>query len=169
MSAGKLDGAATELRKALDMDSANAGAHYALGKVWDRQRDAPAAMREWRRALEIDPQNADIHDALGDALLAQGRRAEALTEWRTAIELRPNDVATLERAAWLLATSPNASVRNGAKRCRWRRGRCSTQFGRTRAYSIPWRRHTRKKAISNMPGPWSGRRWLHKGSKVSRN
>jgi tetratricopeptide (TPR) repeat protein len=114
-NAGKLDEAAAELRRALDIDTGNARAHYALGRVLDRQGDVAAAMREWRRALEIDPQNADIHDCLGDALLAQGRRAEALAEWRAAIELRPNGVATLEKAAWLLATSPDASLRNGGE------------------------------------------------------
>jgi tetratricopeptide (TPR) repeat protein len=111
--AGKPDEAVVELRKALNADAGNAPAHYALGQALDRQGDAQAAVCEYRRALEIDPQNADVHLSLGDALLAQGRTAEALAEWRAAIESRPNDAETLEKAAWVLATSPDAAVRNG--------------------------------------------------------
>jgi tetratricopeptide (TPR) repeat protein len=111
--AGKPDRAVLELHKALDADGANGPAHYALGQALDRQGDAQAAIREYRRALEIDPQNADVHASLGDTLLAQGRTAEALAEWRAVIEVRPNDAETLEKAAWVLATSPDAAVRNG--------------------------------------------------------
>lgn len=112
-SAGRLEQATVELRNALDADGGNAPAHYALGLVLNRQGDVPSAVREWRRALEIDPQNADVHASLGDALHAQGLPAESLAEWRAAIELRPNDVAMLERASWVLSTSPDAAVRNG--------------------------------------------------------
>jgi len=45
----------------------------------------------------------------------QGRRAKALAEWRAAVELRPNGVTTLERAAWLLATSQDGSLHNGGE------------------------------------------------------
>jgi tetratricopeptide (TPR) repeat protein len=112
-NSGKLDEALAELRKTLAADAGYAPAHYTLGVVLNRQGDAPGAIREWRRALELDPQNVEAHGSLGDALYAQGRTAEALAEWRNVIELRPNDAETLRRAAWVLATSPDAAIRNG--------------------------------------------------------
>jgi tetratricopeptide (TPR) repeat protein len=72
-------------------------------------------MAEWRSAIEIDPKYAEAHDSLGDALDAQGRTAEALAHWRAAIELEPNDAQALRRAAWALATSPDAAIRNGTE------------------------------------------------------
>src|ERR1035438_2103158 len=41
--------------------------------------------------------------------------AEALEHWRGSIQLQPNDAPTLRRAAWVLATSPYAAIRNGGE------------------------------------------------------
>ena len=110
---GRLDEALAQLRLALDTDAGYAPAHYTLGLVLSRRGDAPGAIREWQRAVELDPRNVEVYASLGDALYAQGRTAEALAQWRETIELRPSDAATLRRAAWVLATSPDAAIRNG--------------------------------------------------------
>ena len=110
---GKLDEATVELHKAIESDARYAPAHYELGLVLSQRGDVQGAMAEWRSAIEIDPKYAEAHDSLGDALDAQGRTAEALAHWRAAIELEPNDAQALRRAAWVLATSPDATIRNG--------------------------------------------------------
>ena len=43
------------------------------------------------------------------------RNAVALKQWNLAIDLHPGDVRLLSSMAWLLATAPEASLRNGAK------------------------------------------------------
>jgi tetratricopeptide (TPR) repeat protein len=112
---GRRDEALVELRKAIELDARNAPAHYQLGLLLNQRGDTEGTAAEWRSALEIDPKYAEAHDSLGDALYAQGRTAEALAQWRDAIELRPNDARALQRAAWALATSPDAAARNGAE------------------------------------------------------
>jgi tetratricopeptide (TPR) repeat protein len=112
---GRLDEALRELRQALELDPRYAPAHYNMGLVLSRRGDAEGAIREWRSALELDPKYAEAHHSLGDALSAQGRTAEALAHWRDAVQLQPNDLAALGRAAWVLATSPDASIRNGGE------------------------------------------------------
>jgi tetratricopeptide (TPR) repeat protein len=112
---GRLDEALVQLRNVLESDAGYAPAHYNLGLVLSRRGDVPGAMREWRRALELDPKYADAHESLGDALSAQGSTAEALAHWRDGIRLQPNDAAALRRAAWVLATSPDATIRNGGE------------------------------------------------------
>jgi tetratricopeptide (TPR) repeat protein len=106
---GKLDGALAELRAALDLDPRYAPAYYNLGLVLDKKGDADQAMRQWQKALEIDPRYEQAHDSLGDALYARGNIVEALAHWREGT----NDAAVLLRAAWILATYPDASVRDG--------------------------------------------------------
>jgi tetratricopeptide (TPR) repeat protein len=112
---GKLDEALIELRRAISLDARYAPAHYELGLVLSQRGDAQGAVAEWRRALEIDPKYAEAHDSLGETLDAQGRTAEALDHWRAAIDLEPNDAQALRRAAWDLATSPDAAIRNGGE------------------------------------------------------
>ena len=48
-------------------------------------------------------------------LYAQGRTAEALAHWRDGLQLQPNDPPALRRVAWVLATSPDAAIRDGAE------------------------------------------------------
>jgi tetratricopeptide (TPR) repeat protein len=110
---GRLDEAMVELRQAISLDARYAPAHYELGLVLSRRGDAQGAIAEWRSALELDPKYAEARDSLGDALDAQGVTAQALANWREAIELRPNDAEALRRAAWALATSSDAAIRNG--------------------------------------------------------
>ncbi len=116
---GKLDEARTELQKAIECDANYAPAHYQMGLVLSQRGDMQGAIGEWRSVLELDPKYAEAHDSLGDALDAQGRTAEALAQWRDAIELEPNDAQALRRAAWVLATSPDAGIRNGADALRF--------------------------------------------------
>jgi len=111
---GRMDEAVAELRQAIASDAYYAPPHYQLGLLLSRRGDAQGAIAEWRSALAIDPKSAEAHDSLGDALDAQGQTAEALAQWRAAIDLEPNDAPALRRAAWALATSPDAAIRNGA-------------------------------------------------------
>jgi tetratricopeptide (TPR) repeat protein len=112
---GRLDEALVQLRQALASDAAYAPAHYNLGLVLSRRGDAQGAIREWRSALSLDPKYAEAHVSLGDALYAQGLTAEALAHWRDGLGLEPNDPPALRRVAWVLATSPDAAIRDGAE------------------------------------------------------
>jgi tetratricopeptide (TPR) repeat protein len=112
---GRLDEALVQLRQALASDPAYAPAHYNLGLVLSQRGDAQGAIREWRSAIDLDPKYAEAHVSLGDALSAQGRTAEALAHWRAGLELQPNDAKALRRMAWVLATSPDAALRDGAE------------------------------------------------------
>ena len=112
---GRLDEAAVQLHQALASDAAYAPAHYNLGLVLNRQGNKQGAIREWRSALSLDPKYAEAHISLGDELDAQGLTAEALAHWRDGLQLQPNDPPALRRVAWVLATSPDAAIRDGAE------------------------------------------------------
>jgi tetratricopeptide (TPR) repeat protein len=104
-----------ELRKALELDPHYAPAHYQLGLLAAQRGEAEEAIREWRQALAIDPNDAPAHDSLANALYARGQAAEALAHWREAIRLQAGNAPALQRAAWALATCPDASLRNGSE------------------------------------------------------
>jgi tetratricopeptide (TPR) repeat protein len=112
---GRLDEALVQLRQAVASDAAFAPAHYNLGLVLSRRGDAEGAVREWRSALSLDPNYSEAHVSLGDALNIQGRTAEALAHWRDGLQLQSNDPPALRRVAWVLATSPDAAIRDGVE------------------------------------------------------
>jgi TolB-like protein/Tfp pilus assembly protein PilF len=75
---------------AIDLDSSQAAAHYALGMVqFNYDWDWAAAAASLQHALDLDPSNADAHSAYGEFLTAQGRLPEALAEMQRARELDP--------------------------------------------------------------------------------
>jgi tetratricopeptide (TPR) repeat protein len=107
-----------KLRAALEADPTSAGSartHYDLGLVLSQRGDPQGAVEQWRKALALDPKYAEAHQSLGDTLYSQGRTAEALAHWREAIQLQPNNAFALERAAWVLATWHDATIRNGGE------------------------------------------------------
>jgi spermidine synthase len=72
----------------------------------------------FQKALETRPDFAEAHNNLGVALLQKGLVNEAITHFQRALEIRPDFADardSLDHAAWLLATSPEASLRNGPK------------------------------------------------------
>ena len=76
------------------------------------------AITHCQKALEIQPDYADAQINLGIALFKKGRVDEAIARFQKALEIspgNPNACYNLTHMAWVLATSPEASVRNGAK------------------------------------------------------
>ncbi len=112
---GDSGGAMAELRATLALNPQYSPAYYNLGLVLAKRGDTDGALAQWRRALEINPEYADVYNVLGDTLYARGTVAEALAQWREAIRLQPGDARRLRETAWVLATSPRASNRNGSE------------------------------------------------------
>jgi Flp pilus assembly protein TadD len=74
-----------------------------------------SAIQVCRSALLLRPSDADCHTTLAIALEEKGNGAEAIEHYQKALELAPSSIPTLTNLAWLLATSPDASLRNGLK------------------------------------------------------
>ena len=72
-------------------------------------------LRTFPSGAEINPDYAAARYNLSVATVERETMLAALERQRTAIHSRPNDVALLNDTAWLLATNPNASIRNGQK------------------------------------------------------
>jgi protein O-mannosyl-transferase len=73
------------------------------------------ARAHFEEALSIEPNFPDAHYNLGNLYLEIGEAPEALTHYQRALETMPDDIQALNNRAWILATWPNPSVRNGPK------------------------------------------------------
>jgi tetratricopeptide (TPR) repeat protein len=112
--AGRSSEAVSRLESILRLHPNSAAVHNTLGVALIWQRKTDEAIAHFNRALEINPGLIEAHQNLGDTLFSlQGKSAEALPHWREVLRAAPNQVPVLNRAAFVMATDPDASVRNG--------------------------------------------------------
>jgi protein O-mannosyl-transferase len=107
------DKALPYLQAAVRVNPSKVGCRSNLGTVYTYLGRLDEATAEFRHALEIDPDDAQARLNLGRALCRAGKTAEMLVEWREVIRLVPNSIGVRRSAARLLATYPDASLRNG--------------------------------------------------------
>jgi protein O-mannosyl-transferase len=115
---GQLDAAIAQFQKALEVQPDFPEAHNNLGNALLQKGQVDEAIAQFQKTLEIRPDAAPAHNDLGYALLQKGRVNEAIAHFQKALEIQPDFALAhdgLVRAAWVLVTSPQASVRNGAR------------------------------------------------------
>jgi tetratricopeptide (TPR) repeat protein len=105
----------SQFEKALALTPDSASLHTAFGMALLEHGRPDDAIPHFEKALSLAPADPRPRYDLGSTLRSQRKAAEALTQWRQALEAQPDLVQALDRAAWVMATSREASVRNGAK------------------------------------------------------
>ncbi len=118
METGAEREALAQFQAVLDRHPADARTHYNLGNALLQKGRLDEAITHFQAALATDPDLALAHNNLGRALLLSGRLDDALAHFQKAFQLQPDNAAAfnnLNQAAWILATSPNAALRNGTR------------------------------------------------------
>ena len=121
-AAGEFSTALSLLARSKDAPVAAAGeanrkqavrCHVRLGHALVLDGKPDEAIREYQAALEMEPGALERRDhfELVNLLAAQGRFAEAVARCRNV----PADPWLRNKLAWMLATLPDASIRNGAE------------------------------------------------------
>lgn len=111
----QLDPAIAEFQETLRLQPRHADAHNNLAIALRKKGRVQEAVEQWRQALAIQPANAELHHNLAVALLQQNQLGAAVAEWQETLRLQPNKIATQLSLAWILATSPAAEIRDGAR------------------------------------------------------
>jgi protein O-mannosyl-transferase len=116
LAAGRrLDEAITHYRRALALRPAYPEAHNNFGNALVRQRRFDEAIDHFQKALDAKPNYEKARINLANAVARREKALAALAERRKALRRRPDDLTLLNDTAWLLATDPNASLRNGTE------------------------------------------------------
>jgi len=109
----RVDEAIPHLARAVGANSNSAELHSDLGAALAQRGRLDEAIPEFERALQISPNMVRAQSHLGMAFVMKGRAAEGLAQWRKVLQEEPDNPRVLNDAAWLLATSPEGSLRNG--------------------------------------------------------
>ncbi len=110
---GQTNAALTHLQKSLEIDQQQASVHSSLGVALLEMGRPEESLAHLQTALRIDPEDGDAHYNLGNTLLQMGRANEAVAEYDHALKINPDDTEAMNNMAWVLATSPDASTRDG--------------------------------------------------------
>jgi len=112
---GQSDEAMVHYEEAIKLQPNYADAYYNRGNVLFAKGRIDEAIADWEKTLQIQPNDADAHTCLGNALLRQGSLKEAIAHYEKALALAPKDPHSRNNIAWVLATSSDASIRDGAR------------------------------------------------------
>jgi tetratricopeptide (TPR) repeat protein len=121
---GQVDEAIAQYQKALQINSDYAGACYNLGNALLQKGDIDEAIAQYQRALQINPDFADARYNLGKILCQEGRVGEAITHLQKTLQIKPDSPDVLNNLAWLLATSPDAHIRDGVQAVKYAERAC---------------------------------------------
>jgi len=112
---GRIDEAIAHYQKAITVHPDHFLARYSLGHALLEKGELDSAIQVCRSALLLRPWDADCQTTLAIALEEKGNPAEAIQHYQNALEFAPQSISTLTNLAWLLATSQDASLRDGPK------------------------------------------------------
>jgi tetratricopeptide (TPR) repeat protein len=112
---GQPDEAMVHYEQAIKLQPNYADAYYNRGNILFAEGRIDEAMADWEKTLQIQPNDADAHTCLGNALLRRGSVGEAVAHYEEAIALAPEDPHSRNNIAWVLATSSDPSIRDGAR------------------------------------------------------
>ena len=110
---GKVDEAITHYQRAIEIKPDYAEAHNNLGKTLLNRGRVDEAITQFQMVLQIKPDHANACYNLGFALIQKGRADEAITYFQKTLRIKPDFPEAQNDLAWILATSPQASLRNG--------------------------------------------------------
>jgi protein O-mannosyl-transferase len=112
---GNVDGAISLLQAAVDLRPDNSPAHENLAKALLQKGKVADALIHYRKLLELQPDNIEVHNIVGTVLIQRGRTREAVEEWQKVLAIQSDNGNAMSNLAWVFATSPDDSLRDGAR------------------------------------------------------
>jgi len=115
LAQGKLDDAISLLQAAVDLRPDNSPAQENLAKALLQKGRVPEALVHYHKLVELQPNNFEVHNIVGTVLVQQGHIREGVEEWQKVLVIQPDNGNAMSNLAWVFATAPDDSLRDGAQ------------------------------------------------------
>jgi tetratricopeptide (TPR) repeat protein len=112
---GRVDEAITHFRQAIDLEPDYVDPHFNLGAALMQKGDLDGAIAEWNRTLSMEGDDAGTYTALGNAYLQKHALRQAIDHYENAMRADSDSIYALNNLAWILATAPDDTFRNGTR------------------------------------------------------
>jgi tetratricopeptide (TPR) repeat protein len=115
---GQTNDAIDWFKRALDVNPAYAQGHYQLGREELKDGQFDDGVAHMQQAEELSPDALNIPMELAAAFAGAHQVDKELAAYQRALKVNPDQVVALNNLAFVLATTPDASLRNGAEAVR---------------------------------------------------
>ena len=116
---GRLEFAMKHFADAAQLAPDSALAQFGRGDIALRQNNLTDAIEYLQSAILLNPGHAESHFRLALALEKLSRYTEAVAHYRLGLDISPDFVQGANNLAWILATNPQADLRNGKEALDW--------------------------------------------------
>jgi tetratricopeptide (TPR) repeat protein len=115
---GEFDKAIADLTEAIRLNPKIATTFYGRATTYEDIEKFDKAIADYDRVVRIAPNDSDDYAARGRAYFKKGNYEEAASAFQKALQLSPSNDFALGGLAWLKATCPDASLRDGKESIR---------------------------------------------------
>jgi Flp pilus assembly protein TadD len=126
----QLDLAIQYMQKSLQLVPDMPITYYNLGNAYAEEQRLDLAIRYWEKAIQLQPDYPMPHGNLGNAFMLEGQTAKAVEQWKLALQYMPDLTTAQVNLAWVLATSPDPSMRDGPTAIALAERACQLSSGR---------------------------------------
>jgi len=116
---GDRNAAIDHYERAIQVRPGNGAAQAGLAIALSQRGDRDAAIEHFERSLEILPDNTEALNQLGVLYANKGAPQDAIRRWEQSLELDNENADACNNMAWILATSADNTVRDGAAAVRY--------------------------------------------------
>ena len=116
---GRYDEAKVHFLEALRLRPRDAGILHNLGVSLARNGDYATASPYLQEAVRLDPKLSTVYLKLGYLTDKAGNTGQAIAYYREGVRLNPGQADACNNLAWMLATCPDAKLRNGTEAVGW--------------------------------------------------
>jgi tetratricopeptide (TPR) repeat protein len=138
MTRGQRQEAVELWKKVVELDPKDFKSLMQLSQIQLSEQKHAEAVATLARAHELQPDNVEVIAALGNEQMLLKNYTEAVKHFKEALRLRPISAAAIKASknqtntpiiwannlAWLLATAPEAELRNGEEAVYWAKQAC---------------------------------------------
>jgi Flp pilus assembly protein TadD len=114
-SSADYEKARAELEKLLKANPKDTATLLQLAVLYGVEKKPAKSIEAYTALLAVDGEDWHALRGRADAYLNIGRQTEAIADYEKALKLQPKDQGILNNLAWVLATSPDAKLRNGRR------------------------------------------------------
>ncbi len=110
---GNLSEAVRDFSEVIKLTPTNARVYLNRAGAYYQLDEFDKSLSDVNEALRLNPQDPDAVVTRGNCFCKKGRFAEAVSEYSRAVQINPQSHRARTVLAWLRATCPLASIRNG--------------------------------------------------------